>query len=117
MPNGIIAHDGLLNPGANVRQRGQRRNVRNEEEYRLTFQTHQKNVQSLRLDAFTDKSLPQRGPGLSGDGSFQLTEITVTARPGTGIMLSSGKSVPIFTRASAKGFLSVSLASKAVGLN
>ncbi|MDP4803814.1 MAG: fibronectin type III domain-containing protein [Candidatus Nanopelagicales bacterium] len=31
--------------------------------------------------------------------------ITVTARPGTGIMLSSGKSVPIFTRASAKGFV------------
>ncbi len=81
VPGGIIAHDGLLNPGANVRQRGQRRNVRNEEEYRLTFQTHQKNVQSLRLDAFTDKSLPQRGPGLSADGSFQLAEITVTARP------------------------------------
>ena len=31
--------------------------------------------------------------------------ITVTARPGTGIMLSSGKSVPIFTRASARGFV------------
>ncbi len=81
LPGGIVAHDGLLNPGTNVRQRGQRRNVRNEEQYRLTFQTHQKNVQSLRLDAFTDKSLPQRGPGLSGDGSFQLAEITVTARP------------------------------------
>ena len=81
LPGAIIAHDGLLNPGANVRQRGQRRSVRNEEEYRLTFQTHQKNIQSLRLDAFTDKSLPQRGPGLSGDGSFQLAELTVTARP------------------------------------
>ena len=81
LPGGIIAHDGLMSPGANVRQRGQRRNVRNEEEYRLTFQTHQKNLQSLRLDAFTDKSLPQRGPGLSADGSFQLAEITVTARP------------------------------------
>ena len=31
--------------------------------------------------------------------------ITVTARPGTGIMLSSGKSVPIFTRASARGYV------------
>ena len=81
LPGGIIAHDGLLNPGVNIRQRGQRRNVRNEEEYRLTFQTHQKILQSLRLDAFTDKSLPQRGPGLSADGSFQLAEITVTARP------------------------------------
>lgn len=81
LPNGLIVHDGLMNPGANVRQRGQRRNVRNEEVYRLTFNTHQKNIQSLRLDAFTDKSLPQRGPGLSGDGSFQLTEIILTARP------------------------------------
>jgi hypothetical protein len=81
LPEGIIAHDGSLTTGAKVRQRGQRRNVRNEEEYRLTFHTHQKNQQSLRLDAFTDKSLPQRGPGLNGDGSFQLAEIKVTARP------------------------------------
>ncbi len=81
LPNGMIVHDGLLSPGANVRQRGQRRNVRNEESYRLTFSTHQKNIQSLRLDAFTDKSLPQRGPGLSADGSFQLAEIIVTAGP------------------------------------
>ena len=81
LPGGIIAHDGMLIPGTNVRQRGQRRTVGNEESYKLSFQTHQKNVQSLRLDAFTDKSLPQRGPGLNGDGSFQLTEITVTARP------------------------------------
>jgi hypothetical protein len=58
-----------------------RRKVADPEQYRLTFQTHQKNVQSLRLDALTDKSLPQRGPGLNGDGSFQLTEIKVTARP------------------------------------
>lgn len=81
LPGGIVAHDGMLNPGTLIRQRGQRRNVGNEEQYRLTFQTHQKNVQALRIDAFSDKSLPQRGPGLNGDGSFQLAEITVTARP------------------------------------
>lgn len=81
LPGGIIAHDGVLNPGTIIQTRGQRRNVRNEEQYRLIFQTHQKNVQSLRLDALSDKSLPERGPGLSGDGSFQLVEITVTARP------------------------------------
>jgi hypothetical protein len=81
LPEGIIAHDGLLSPGLAVRQRGRRRNVGNQEMYRLTFHTHQKNVQSLRLDAFADKSLPQRGPGLNGDGSFQLGEIKVTARP------------------------------------
>jgi hypothetical protein len=81
LPEGIIAHDGLLSPGLAIRQRGQRRNVGNQERYRLTFHTHQKNVQSLRLDAFADKSLPQRGPGLNGDGSFQLGEIQVTAQP------------------------------------
>ena len=81
LPDGMIAHDGPLNPGTSVLRRGQRRVVGNEESFRLTFQTHQKNVQSLRLDVFTDKSLPQRGPGLNGDGSFQLAEITVNARP------------------------------------
>ena len=81
LPGGIVAHDGFLTPGTRVRQRGQRRNVANEETYRLTFHTHQKNLQALRLDAFADKSLPQRGPGLNGDGSFQLGEIEVTAKP------------------------------------
>lgn len=81
--SGIIAHDGLLNPGSTVRQRGMRarRNVANEERYEVSFLTHQKNVTALRLDAFTDKSLPQKGPGLNGDGSFQLAELKVVAKP------------------------------------
>lgn len=81
LPPGVIANDGLINPGAKIRQRGQRRSVASEEQYRISFQTHQKNVTALRLDAFADKSLPQRGPGLSGDGSFQLVELKITARP------------------------------------
>lgn len=81
LPGGIVAHDGLLNPGLKIRQRGQRRSVGNEEQYRISLQTHQKNVTSLRFDVFVDKSLPQRGPGLNGDGSFQLVELKVTARP------------------------------------
>ncbi len=81
LPSGIVASDGVINPGTKVKQRGQRRNVANEEQYRITFQTHQKNVTAVRLDTFTDKSLPQRGPGLNGDGSFQLAEIKVTAKP------------------------------------
>lgn len=80
-PGGLVTNDGMLTPGQPTRQRGQKRNVKGQDEYRLTFQTHQKNVQSLRLDALTDKSLPQRGPGLNGDGSFQLVNIQVTARP------------------------------------
>ena len=79
--HGLLIHDGLISPGAQVRQRGQRRSVGNEETYRLTFHTHQKNLQAIRLDAFADKSLPQRGPGLNGDGSFQLAEIKLTAQP------------------------------------
>ena len=81
LPGGILVPDGMLTPGTVIRQHGQKRTVNGQEQYRLTFQTHQKNVQSLRLDAFTDKSLPQRGPGLNGDGSFQLIHIQVTARP------------------------------------
>ena len=81
LPGGIVAHDGMLTPGTNVKQRGQRSKVREEEQYRLTFHSHQKNVQSVKIDAFSDKSLPQRGPGLNNDGSFQLAEINVTARP------------------------------------
>ena len=81
LPGGIVAHDGLLNPGINVPRRGQRRVTRNEEQYTITLNTHQKNITSLRLDIFADKSLPQRGPGLSGDGSFQLADLKVTARP------------------------------------
>ncbi len=81
LPGGIIAHDGMLTPGSKVRQRGQKRQVGGAEQYRLTFQTYQQNVQALRLDAFTDKSLPQRGPGLEGDGGFQLVDMKVTASP------------------------------------
>lgn len=81
--SGVIAHDGLLNPGSTVRQRGMRvrRNVASEERYEIAFLTHQKNVTALRLDAFTDKSLPQKGPGLNADGSFQLAELKVVAKP------------------------------------
>jgi len=81
LPGGLIAHDGQLVPGSSVPQRGRRRNVASEERYELRFLTHQKNLQSLRLDIFTEKSLPQKGPGLNGDGSFQLAEIKLTSRP------------------------------------
>ncbi len=81
LSGGVIAHDGAISPGVILLKNGERRKVASEESYRLTFQTHQKNVQSLRLDCFTDQSLPQRGPGLSGDGSFQLVQLSVVARP------------------------------------
>ncbi|MBL8865624.1 MAG: PSD1 domain-containing protein [Planctomycetia bacterium] len=79
LPTGILAFDGTTSP-AQRRQRGQRP-VGTDEHYRLTFHTHQKNLTSLRLDTLTEKSLPQRGPGLNPDGGFQLAEVIVTARP------------------------------------
>ncbi len=79
LPAGIVAHDGSFAPETNARRRP--RAARELEEFTITTHTFQKNVQSLRLDAFTNKALPQRGPGLSGDGSFQLVELKVTARP------------------------------------
>lgn len=81
LPGGIVAHDGAMTPGVNVVRRGKPRTVGNAERYQVTCRTFQKNINSLRLDAFSDKSLPQRGPGLNGDGSFQLAELTVTAKP------------------------------------
>ncbi len=79
LPAGIVAHDGGFAPETNARRRP--RAPREAEECTVTTHTFQKNLTSLRLDTFTDKSLPQRGPGLNGDGSFQLVELKVTARP------------------------------------
>ncbi|MFM7244808.1 MAG: DUF1549 domain-containing protein, partial [Planctomycetaceae bacterium] len=56
-------------------------NRRNADTYSVTVFTHQKNLTSLRLDALTDKSLPNKGPGLGGDGSFTLADFKVTAKP------------------------------------
>lgn len=81
LPGGIVGHDGALTPGTVLVRYGQRHVVANEERYTITFNTLQKNVTSLRLDALADKSLPSRGPGLNGDGSFQLVELKATARP------------------------------------
>lgn len=78
---GLMVHDGQIAPGVSFQYRGQQRNVSSEERYQLQFSTFQKNLQSLRLDALTHKALPQRGPGLNDDGSFQLTEIILTAKP------------------------------------
>jgi hypothetical protein len=77
----IIAHDGNQSSTASVPQRGRLNKVDRNEVYRLTFRTNQKNLQALRLDLFTHKSLPQRGPGLNNDGSFQMAEITLAAKP------------------------------------
>ena len=49
--------------------------------YTLKFRTLQKDVRSLRLDAFADPKLPRQGPGLSENGNFVLSDVKVTAKP------------------------------------
>ncbi|HVJ66434.1 MAG TPA: PSD1 and planctomycete cytochrome C domain-containing protein [Caulifigura sp.] len=81
LPDGVIAHDGLLVPGTNLRQRGRKRIVAGQEKYRITLHTHQQNITALRLDAFSEKKLPQGGPGVNPDGSFELADLKITASP------------------------------------
>ena len=47
----------------------------------VTAQTFQRKLTAIRLDALTHKSLPKKGPGLSGDGSFAMGDFKVTAKP------------------------------------
>ena len=63
----------------------------------LTFvvQTYQKNIKGLRLEALADQDLPKMGPGIDADGSFTLTELTVSATPLGG----KGKATPVKLRA------------------
>ena len=44
----------------------------------ITFQVNQKGITGLRLEALTDDSLPQKGPGNSGNANFVLTDVKVT---------------------------------------
>ncbi len=78
LPGYLVAHDGGFAPETNARRRN--RPVKGAEEYVITAHTFQKNIASFRIDLFADKALPSRGPGLNGDGSFQLVELKVTAR-------------------------------------
>jgi mono/diheme cytochrome c family protein len=47
----------------------------------FTVKTTLTNLAALRFEALPHKSLPNHGPGWSKDGGFQLTGLTVTARP------------------------------------
>jgi hypothetical protein len=51
------------------------------EPYVVVARTEQKRITSLRLEALADASLPKSGPGRGADGSFLLTELSVTAAP------------------------------------
>ncbi|MCX7412736.1 MAG: PSD1 and planctomycete cytochrome C domain-containing protein [Planctomycetia bacterium] len=49
--------------------------------YTLSFSTQQKQLTGLRLEAFASAAAPGGGPGVGQDGSFQLSELKVTADP------------------------------------
>ncbi len=51
------------------------------DKYTVTAQTFQQKLTGIRLDALKHKSLPNKGPGLNGDGSFALGDFKVTAKP------------------------------------
>ncbi len=61
------------------------------DKYVVTAQTWQQKLTALRLDALTYKSLPGKGPGLSGNGSFALAEFKVIAKP----LDAQSKEVPV----------------------
>jgi len=49
--------------------------------YTFVFHTAQKDLKLLRLDALAEATLPGKGPGLDKDGSFVLTNVSVSAAP------------------------------------
>jgi hypothetical protein len=80
-PDGLIAHEGKPQSKAVVRRGRQKPKTNEDITYELKFHTYQKNLTALRMDALPEKSLPKKGPGLGGDGSFLLIDISVTAFP------------------------------------
>ncbi len=49
--------------------------------YTLAFDTDLTGIEAIRLEALTDPSLPNTGPGRTPHGNFVLTEIAVSASP------------------------------------
>jgi hypothetical protein len=49
--------------------------------YTFTAQTPLQGITALRLEALSDPSLPNQGPGLAGNGNFVLSDLRVTAAP------------------------------------
>ena len=65
-------------PDGSVRYVG---NKAKDDTYTLKVATYQRGLRALRLDALADASLPAKGPGLSDNGNFVLSDVKVTARP------------------------------------
>jgi hypothetical protein len=79
--DGTIVFAGRTKPAQKRPGRAQGEDDPNNLTYTITAHTFQKNLTAVRLDALADKKLPKSGPGLAGDGSFNLVEFSVTASP------------------------------------
>ena len=64
------------------------------ETYTLVAHTHQKGITGLRLEALADPSLPKNGPGQSAEGSFLLTDCTLSIQP----LTNPGKTAPTMVK-------------------
>ena len=61
-----------------------------EEEFHATARSPLTKIRSVRLEALVDDSLPKRGPGRSGDGSFVLSEFWFRTGDGRELRFSEG---------------------------
>ena len=52
-----------------------------DEVYTLTFRTHQRGINRLRLEALATPAAPGGGPGTGEHGAFELSRLVVTAMP------------------------------------
>ena len=65
-------------PDGAVRYTG---NKTKDDTYTVKIVTYQRDLRAFRLDALADDASPAKGPGLSDNGNFVLSEFKVTARP------------------------------------
>jgi hypothetical protein len=79
--DGVVAFAGRFKAIQNRPGRAQGTDNPNDIVYTIAARTFQKGLTAVRLDALTGEKLPKSGPGLAGDGSFNLVDFTVTASP------------------------------------
>ncbi len=68
----------VIAPDGSVRYTGKKAK---DDTYTVKVATYQRGLRAFRLDALADDASPAKGPGLSDNGNFVLSEFKVTARP------------------------------------